>query len=131
MKKIKIIIGRSKDFYGAYAENVAKINGGGQTIEEVKQSVLDCIEIVKSFDDKNVPVALKGEYELVWKFDVGSFLQYYKGIFSQTGIAKLTGINEKQLNHYASGLKKPRPAQAKKIEMALHKLGHELLSVEL
>jgi hypothetical protein len=131
MKKIRIVIERSKDFYGAYSENVNKINGGGETIEEVKQSVLECIEIIKTFDDKNIPAALKGEYELVWKFDVGSFLQYYKGIFSQTGIARLTGINEKQLNHYASGLKKPRPAQAKKIEMALHKLGSELLSVEL
>jgi hypothetical protein len=131
MKKIKIIIERSKDFYGAYAENVNKINGGGGTIEEVKQSVLDCIDIIKSFDDKNIPTALKGEYEIIWKFDVGSFLQYYKGIFSQTGIAKLTGINEKLLNHYASGLKKPRPAQAKKIETALHRLGAELLSVEL
>ncbi|MCE7060135.1 type II toxin-antitoxin system HicB family antitoxin [Dyadobacter sp. CY343] len=131
MKKIKINIGRSKDHFGAYAENVAKIYGGGDTIEEVKQSILECIEIVKSFDDKNIPSALKGEYELVWKLDVGSFLQYYKGIFNQTGIAKLTGINEKLLNHYASGLKKPRPAQAKRIEAALHQLGSELLAVQL
>ncbi|NIJ54268.1 type II toxin-antitoxin system HicB family antitoxin [Dyadobacter arcticus] len=131
MKKIRVIIERSKDFFWAYGDNVDKINGGGETIEEVKQSILECIEIVKSFDDKNIPAALKGEYELVWKLDVGSFLQYYKGIFNQTGIAKLTGINEKLLNHYASGLKKPRPAQAKKIEMALHRLGNELLSVEL
>jgi len=40
-------------------------------------------------------------------------------------------LNEKQLNHYASGLKKPRAAQAKKIENALHKLGGELLAIEL
>jgi hypothetical protein len=90
MKKIRINIGRSKDHFGAFAENVPKIYGAGDSIEEVKQSVLDCIEIVKSFDDKNIPAALKGEYELVWKLDVGSFLQYYKGIFSQTGIAKET-----------------------------------------
>jgi hypothetical protein len=131
MKKIRIVIERSKDFYGAYAENVNKITGGGETIEEVKQSVLECIEIIKSFDARNIPAALKGEYEIVWKFDVGSFLKYYKGIFSQTGIARLTGINEKQLNHYASGLKKPRPAQAKRIEAALHQLGSELLSLKL
>ncbi|TLV02783.1 helix-turn-helix domain-containing protein [Dyadobacter luticola] len=131
MKTIKVIIGRSKDHYGAYAENVNKIYGGGNTIEEVKNSVLECIEIVKTFDSKNIPAALKGEYEIEWKLDVGSFLQYYKGIFSQTGIAKLTGINEKLLNHYASGIKKPRPAQAKKIENALHKLGNELLAVKL
>ncbi|HWV30431.1 MAG TPA: helix-turn-helix transcriptional regulator [Dyadobacter sp.] len=131
MKKIRVIIERSKDFFWAYGDNVDKVNGGGETIDQLKQSVLECIEIVKSFDDKNIPAALKGEYEIVWKFDVESLLEYYKGIFSQTGIARLTGINEKQLNHYASGLKKPRPAQAKKIENALHKLGGELLAIEL
>ncbi|WP_031527082.1 hypothetical protein [Dyadobacter crusticola] len=131
MRTIKIIIARSKDFFGAHSENVKGINGGGATIEEVKKSVYECIDIIKSFDDKNIPAALKGEYEIEWKLDVGSFLKYYKGIFSQTGIAKITGINEKLLNHYASGLKKPRPAQAKKIEAALHKLGSELLAVKL
>ncbi len=131
MKKIRVVIEQGKDGYGAYAENVKKIYGMGDTVEEVKQSVLECIEIVKSFDDKNIPAALKGEYEIVWKFDVESLLEYYKGIFSQTGIARLTGINEKQLNHYASGLKKPRPAQAKKIENALHRLANDLLAIEL
>lgn len=131
MKKIKIVIGRSKDHFGAYAENVPKIYGGGDTIEEAKQSIFECIDIVKSFDDKDIPAALKGEYELVWQLDVGSFLQHYKGIFNQTGIAKLTGINEKLLSHYASGLKKPRAAQAKRIEAALHQLGSELLAVQL
>ncbi|MCF0052007.1 type II toxin-antitoxin system HicB family antitoxin [Dyadobacter sp. LJ53] len=131
MKIIKVTIARSKDFFGAHSENVKGLNGGGETIEDVKKSLLECIEIVKTFDDKNIPAALKGEYEIEWKLDVGSFLTYYKGIFSQSGIARLTGINEKQLNHYASGLKKPRPAQAKKIEAALHRLGSELLAVEL
>ncbi len=43
----------------------------------------------------------------------------------------MTGINQKQLQHYASGLKKPRPTQVKKIETAIHNLGKELISVEL
>nr|WP_295922485.1 helix-turn-helix transcriptional regulator [uncultured Dyadobacter sp.] len=131
MKKIRLLIERGKDGYSAYAENATKIYGIGDTVEDVKRNVLECIDIVKSFDDHNIPAALKGDYEIIWKFDVESLLEYYKGIFSQTGIARLTGINEKQLNHYASGLKKPRPAQAKKIENALHRLGGELLAIEL
>jgi hypothetical protein len=43
----------------------------------------------------------------------------------------MTGINQKQLQHYASGLRKPRTQQMKKIESALHQLGNELLAVEL
>ncbi|MHA4740905.1 type II toxin-antitoxin system HicB family antitoxin [Dyadobacter sp. MSC1_007] len=131
MKKIRVVIERGKDGYGAYAENLKKVYGMGDTVADVKKSVFECIDIVKSFDEKNIPAALKGEYEIVWKFDVESLLEYYKGIFNQTGIARLTGINEKQLNHYASGLKKPRPAQVKKIENALHKLGSDLLAIEL
>ena len=131
MKKIKIIIARGKDDYAAYAENVEKIYGIGDTIQEAKMSALNCIDIIKTFSPDNILTALKGDYEIVWKFDVESLLEYYKGIFNQTGIARLTGINEKQLNHYASGLKKPRQAQIKKIEAALHRLGSELLAVEL
>lgn len=131
MKKIKIIIARGKDDYATYAENVEMITGIGDTIQEAKMSALNCIDIIKTFSPDNIPAALKGDYEIVWKFDVESLLEYYKGIFNQTGIARLTGINEKQLNHYASGLKKPRQAQVKKIEAALHRLGSDLLAIEL
>ena len=131
MKKIKVVIARGKDNYGAYAENVEMITGEGNTVQEAKASALNSIEIIKTFAPEHIPAILKGDYEIIWKLDVESLLEYYKGIFNQTGIAKLTGINEKQLNHYASGLKKPRTAQVKKIEAALHRLGSELLSVEL
>jgi hypothetical protein len=42
----------------------------------------------------------------------------------------LTGINESLLSQYASGLKKPRRLQTKKIEESLHRLGQELLEVQ-
>jgi len=52
-------------------------------------------------------------------------------VFSKPALERLTGINQKLLHQYATGLKKPREAQRKKIEAALHRLGIELLSVEL
>lgn len=132
MKKIKIIIGRSKDMYGAYAENVEGVYGGGDTVAETKQSIEDAIRLLKQYNTpENIPPALKGDYELVYKYDMQSLLNYYKGIFSNAALERITGINQKQLQHYATGLKKPRPVQTKKIETALHKLGRELLDVEL
>lgn len=50
---------------------------------------------------------------------------------SISGVAKISGINESLMRQYAAGLKKPRPAQRKKIETALHKLGEELIAIEL
>ena len=48
----------------------------------------------------------------------------FKSVWNTT-----TGINQRQLWHYASGMRKPRPAQRKRIEKGLHKLGAELLRI--
>ena len=132
METVKIIIEKSKDMYSSWAENVPGIYGGGDTVQEAKDSVLQAIVLLKQYNSpENIPAVLKADYEIVYKFDTQSFLKYYKGIFTNAGLEKITGINQKQLQHYASGLKKPRPLQAKKLETALHNLGQELLAIEL
>lgn len=132
MKQIKVIIERSNDSYSAYGENVDGIWGMGDTVEEAKKSALKSLRLfLNNNEAKNIPKKLRGEYELVFKLDTQSFFNYYKGIFTNSALERITGINQRQLQHYASGLKKPRPVQVKKIESALHKLGHELISVEL
>ena len=131
-KKIKIIIERSDDSYTSYAENVPGIYGHGDTVDEAKQSALTGLHLLKKYNqDKNTPTILKGDYEIIFKFDAESFLNFYKKIFTNAALERMTGINQKQFQHYASGLKKPRLAQVKKIETAMHSLGKELMSVEL
>jgi predicted RNase H-like HicB family nuclease len=132
MKLIRVIIEKTKDMYSSYADNVPGIYGGGDTVEEAKKSILDAIRLLKEHNDKkHVPLILKGKYTIIYKYDTESFLKHYKGIFTNSALERITGINQKQFQHYATGLKKPRPAQAKKIQVALHKLGSELLAVEL
>lgn len=62
MQQIKITIEKSKDAYWAYAENVEGINGGGDTIQEAKDSALECIEIQKELGNWKIT----GEYEVVF-----------------------------------------------------------------
>ena len=131
MKKIKIVIERSKDLFTAYAENVKGVYGAGETVVTAKDSIIKSIELLLRYNKKNRPAVLKGEYALDFRFDVESFLNYYKGIFTNAALERITGINQKQFQHYATGLKKPRETQVKKIESALHKLGGELLAVKL
>jgi len=131
MKTIKIIIEKNDDGFWAYSENEKRIVGGGETIQECKQDVLDCIETLKELDGENKFKYKDSEYELVYKFDTESLLNYYKGILSNPAIEKLTGINQKLIHQYSTGLKKPREAQRKKIEKGLHELGKELLAIEL
>ncbi len=132
MKQIKIVIERSADLFSSYAENVEGVYGGGNTVAEAKQSVIDAITLIKQNNSaKNIPEILKSDYKLVYKFDVQSFLDYYKGVFTPAALERIAGINQKQIQHYSSGHRKPRPEQRRKIEAALHKLGQELMAVEL
>ena len=108
------------------------IYGHGDTVDEAKQSALEGLSLLKKYNhEKNIPIILKGNYEIVFKFDAESFLNFYKKIFTNAALERMTGINQKQFQHYASGLKKPRLAQVKKIETAMHILGKELIAVEL
>lgn len=130
MNTITIIIEKASDGgYGAYC-NEEPITGMGDTVQECKQSVLDCIDSIKEYFDE-IPQILKGDYQIVYKFDTESLLQYYKGILTNPAVERLTGINQKLIHHYATGLKKPREAQRKKIQEGLHKFANELLMIEL
>ena len=131
MKTLRIIIEKNDDGYWAYADNEEGITGGGETVQACKQDILDCIETMKEFNAENRPKFLRSTYTIIYRFDIESLFAYYKGIFTNSALERMTGINQKQLQHYASGLRKPRTQQMKKIESALHQLGNELLAVEL
>lgn len=131
-KKLIINLGASKDSFGAFAENAEGIWAAGDTVQETKKDVLEAIRLIKeNMPEEQVPEILKGEYEIEWKFDTQSLLQYYNGIFSHAALSRLTGINQKQLWNYANGVAKPRENARRKIERALHSLGEELLALSL
>ncbi len=127
MKQIKIIIEARKDAFGAYADSDKyPVTGTGNTVQEAKQSVLESIALNKELGNIS-----NEDYNVIFKYDVQSILAYYKGILTNSAFERITGIDQKQIQHYATGFRKPRPAQAKKIQSALHKLGSELMAVEL
>jgi predicted RNase H-like HicB family nuclease len=129
---LRVIIEKTKDHYSAYAENAEGVYGGGDTPEEALKSIKESIRLLKKYNKpENIPAILNQEYEIAIKFDTESLLNYFKKVFTKSALEQLTGINQKQLHHYSTGLKKPRANQKKKIEAALHQLGNELLSVQL
>lgn len=118
MGKISVTIEKGADLFGAWADNVPGIYGEGETVKETKESILAAIALYKEYND-DIPSELEGDVEIEWHFDVQSFLQYFNGIFTKAALERITGINQKLLGHYASGLKKPRKTQVEKIETAL------------
>ena len=134
MQTLTVIIESLENNYSAYIKDVDGVVATGSTIEEIKANLVEAVRLyMETCHDLgcDLPEALKGEYQIVFSMDVKSLLTLYQGIFTKAGLEKLTGINQKQLWHYASGISTPRKAQVLKIEKAIHRLGQELLSIQL
>lgn len=131
---LTVIIEHAGKNFSAYVSGVDGIAVSGDSIDDIKSSAIkaidDYVQACKEFD-LEIPQLLQVDYEISFEMDVCSFLKIYEGIFTKAGLERLTGINQKQLWHYANGTSKPRPAQRLKIEKGLHRLGNELISLHL
>ena len=132
-KNIVEIFFASKNF-SAHVPQLTGCISTGKTPDEIKVKIHEAIQFhldgIKEDGDK-LPVSFRGKYELVFKFDTQSLLKYYKNVITGSALEKYSGINQKQLNHYANLHRKPRIDQVKKIQAAFHNLGKELMAVEL
>lgn len=135
MEKITIRVGKTNKGYCADCEMlpgwvVAVTGTYGELREQVRESIDFYISCARKDGDK-YPELFDKEYEIVYSFDVESLLFFYQKIFTKSALEHITGINQRQLSHYACGRSKPRKKQADKIVNALHSLGKELMSVTL
>lgn len=134
MRKIEAIIERATDGKCTIYCKEEMFSGVGRTPEEAKADMFfQMIFFKETAKDKNFsyPAFLDEEFEVVYKFDTNSLLQYYAGVITPAALERLSGIHQKQLWNYMHGRSKPRKKQVEKIEKALHTLGSELLSIAL
>ena len=134
MNTLKAIIESTEHNYSAYIEGIDGVVATGNSISEIKDNLVEAIQVFIETCKQlgcDVPAELSGDYSIEFKMDVKSLLSIYNGIFTKAGLERITGINQKQLWHYANGISKPRKAQARRIEDSLHRLGNELIAVTL
>jgi len=134
MGKVNVTVEVTVNNYAAFIDDLPGCVSTGKTFRELKanmtEAVANHLEISREYGDK-IADQFSDDYELVFRFDTQSLLQHYRGIFTNAALQRITGINQRQLQHYASGMSRPRPEQANRIESALHQLGEELMAVEL
>ncbi len=130
--KVKVIIERGTDgFYSAYMDEDRfdfGLNGQGDTVQEAKKDFLVAYQEMKEMKEEEGAEMPLLEYD--FEYDVDSFLNYYAGILSKSGLERITGINQKQLWHYSSGKRKPSKNTVMKIQQGLHKFAEELQQVQ-
>jgi len=129
--KAKVIIERGTDgLYSFYMDNDSldfALNGQGNTVGEAREEFLLTYQEIKEMyqeEGKAVP-----ELDFEYEYDVASFLNYYNGILSKSGLEKITGINQKQLWHYSSGKRKPSRETVIKIQDGLTRFAKDIEQV--
>lgn len=127
-----MIIEKSKDFFDAYSDNCDGIYAAGESVDAVKADTLEAIRLIKeNLPEERWPKQIRGDFEIEWKFDVPSFLEYYSNFISLAGMERMTGINQKQLSNYLNHRSVPRAKQADRILSGIHRFARELLSITL
>ena len=129
MSRIEITVEHAGKNLSAYMED-APIFTVGKDLKEIEKNMREAIELYLE-DNPNPSPALAEDYELIFKIDTATFINYYSGVFTKAALSRITGINERQLWHYAAGVHKPRKKQTEKIQNGIRSLSHELESVML
>jgi hypothetical protein len=131
MKTVKVIVERGKDNrYSAFMDCHDfdfGLAGFGST---AKDAISD---FYQSHDEEKQMCLAEGkpfpELKFDIRYDICSFLDYYAGILSKSGLEKVTGINQKQLWHYASGSRRPSEKTVRKIDSTFRHFVSELEQV--
>lgn len=72
---------------------------------------------------------VNGNYKIEYVLNTAALLKVAETYTTLTAISRATGINVKQLSHYATGLKRPRKEQRTRIINGLHEIGRQMMSL--
>ena len=133
MKTVEVIVEHAGNNLSAYIEGAPVITVGND-VKEIEKNMKEAVELyLESCKEMNIaPVEiLQGEFTLKFKIDAATFINYYSSIFTKVALSRITGINERQLWHYAAGVHKPRKQQLEKIQKGINALTEELAAINL
>ena len=129
MKKIRVFIERGKDGgYSAYMPDDNNIPfgaiGEGETAKEAQDDFTNVVEAYREDYPKVV-----ANMQLIFSYDIASFLAYYSGKLTLAGLSRITGVAQGQLSHYITGRRRPSAQTIEKISTSLHSFANDLSQV--
>lgn len=133
MKEVLVIVEYAGENLSAYVEGAPVITTG-KNMHEIELNMKEAVEAYLAYCEEagiEPAEALTGDIKLKFHIDAATFINYYSNIFTKAALSRITGINERQLWHYAAGVHKPRPRQLEKIQNGVLALTHELQSISL
>lgn len=123
MKKIKIIVEKTKSGYSAYAEDYAVVTTG-KDYSILKKNILEAMNLNFEVAEKKVT-----EQDLNITLDIAEFFEFYK-VINAKALSERIGMNQSLLAQYIKGIKKPSPAQTNRILKGVQQVGKELSAIQ-
>ena len=96
-----------------------------ENFEELKSGILESLNL--TFEDKDTIYTIN---DIRFEYDLESFFDFYK-VINAKALSERIGMNQSLLAQYIRGLKKPSPAQTKRILRGVQQIGKELTEVRL
>ena len=135
MNKVIVILEKTKNGgYSAYLPDLPGCVATSSSLEIAKERIGGAVKFhIEGMmkEGLEIPEPFRNSYDLEYTLDIITLFDWFSGILTKSGVSRITGLNQSLINQYALGIKTPSEKQAKKIEKALHNLGHELLEIQL
>ena len=135
--KIHVEVSWTEDNFGCVwsDENAGTVLVTAKDFQKLKEDFEDSlrlhIEGCLADGDAMPEYLVKGEYEIEYSLDPAALLRNAETYTTMAAISRASGINQKQLSHYANGTKHPRAPQVERIKAGLHKIATQLAALSL
>jgi len=132
-KRIIAIIEKTPFGYTVYSDDLPRISGSGETVEDAKRNIKENISFILRRHDKRGTRPSPGLNNglLVWnyKYDVESIFKSFPMVDAD-GFVRNLNLHP-LLRYHKTGITLASEKQVQKITSNLHALGRELLSIHL
>lgn len=100
MEKIIVEVNYTGKNYGAHLTELQGVVSTGESLEEVVRNIREDVDLHLDGmreDGEAVPAVFDGEYVFEYQLTTEALLHAYSGVFTKAALARITGINERQL----------------------------------
>lgn len=123
MRKIEMIVERTKTGYSAYASKYAVFTTAGD-FAELKANMTEALNAYFENEGKTI-----SEKDIKVSLDLPQFFEFYK-VINAKALSERIGMNQSLLAQYIKGNKKPSAIQTRRILKGVQQVGKELAEMQ-
>jgi predicted RNase H-like HicB family nuclease len=131
MKIVAVTICKAGKGVSAHLPEVDGFVIARRTIEEVKRDLPEGLKFhIEGLYEEEKQPWMSEEFDFEYTYnDIPAFVEAYNGLITQSGLARISGINESLMRQYVSGIKKATPRTLHRVQEGLRKYSDTLRSV--